>query len=72
MMQEYDGSFFEFAMAQSIEHEQFFREHPLSVATSHQFDVIAQESIDHQRMIESSDKIDFDKFLKKFVEIYFV
>ncbi|MEE2804193.1 MAG: glutamate--cysteine ligase [Pseudomonadota bacterium] len=66
MMQEYDGSFFEFAMAQSIEHEQFFREHPLSVATSHQFDVIAQESIDHQRMIESSDKIDFDKFLKQY------
>ncbi|GIT47674.1 MAG: hypothetical protein Ct9H300mP13_4700 [Gammaproteobacteria bacterium] len=30
MMEEHDGSFFEFAMAQSIEHAQFFLRYPLT------------------------------------------
>ena len=63
MMEEHDGSFFEFAMAQSIEHEKFFRRHPLTPTDMVGFDAIAAESIARQKDIEASDEIGFDEFL---------
>ena len=66
MMEEHDGSFFEFAMAQSIEHEKFFRRYPLTPADMVGFDTIAAESIAQQKDIEGSDEISFDEFLAKY------
>ncbi len=66
MMEEHDGSFFEFAMAQSIEHEKFFRRYPLTPADMVGFDTIAAESISQQKDIEGSDEISFDEFLANY------
>jgi glutamate--cysteine ligase len=66
MMEEHDGSFFEFAMAQSIEHEKFFRRYPLTPADMVGFDTIAAESIAQQKDIERSDEIGFDEFLANY------
>ena len=66
MMEEHDGSFFEFAMAQSIEHEKFFRRYPLTPADMVGFDTIAAESIAQQKDIEGSDEISFDDFLANY------
>ena len=66
MMEEHDGSFFEFAMAQSIEHEKFFRRYPLTPADMVGFDTIAAESIAQQKDIEGSDEISFDQFLANY------
>ena len=66
MMEEHDGSFFEFAMAQSIEHEKFFRRYPLTPADMVGFDTIAAESIAQQKDIEGSDAISFDEFLANY------
>ena len=66
MMEEHDGSFFEFAMAQSIEHEKFFRRYPLTPADMVGFDTIAAESIAQQKDIEGSDEIGFDEFLANY------
>ena len=66
MMEEHDGSFFEFAMAQSIEHEKFFRRYPLTPADMVGFDTIAAESIAQQKDIEGSDEISFDEFLANY------
>jgi glutamate--cysteine ligase len=63
MMEEHDGSFFEFAMAQSIEHEQFFLRYPLTPTDVVVFDTIAADSIARQKDIEASDEISFDEFL---------
>ena len=66
MMEEHDGSFFEFAMAQSIEHEKFFRRYPLTPADMVEFDTIAAESNAQQKDIEGSDEISFDEFLANY------
>ena len=66
MMEEHDGSFFEFAMAQSIEHEKFFRRYPLTPADMVGLDTIAAESIAQQKDIEGSDEISFDEFLANY------
>ena len=66
MMEEHDGSFFEFAMAQSIEHEKFFRRYPLTPADMVGLDTIAAESIAQQKDIEGSDEISFDQFLANY------
>ena len=66
MMEEHDGSFFEFAMAQSIEHEKFFRRYPLTSADMVGFDTIAAKSIAQQKDIERSDEISFDEFLANY------
>ena len=66
MMEEHDGSFFEFAMAQSIEHEKFFRRYPLTPADMVRFDTIAAESNAQQKDIEGSDAISFDEFLANY------
>jgi len=66
MMEEHDGSFVEFAMAQSIEHEKFFRRYPLTPADMVGFDTIAAESIAQQKDIEGSDEISFDEFLANY------
>jgi glutamate--cysteine ligase len=63
MMEEHDGSFFKFAMAQSIEHEKFFRRSPLTPTDVVVFDTIAADSIARQKDIEASDQIGFDEFL---------
>ena len=66
MMEEHDGSFFEFAMAQSKEHEKYFRRYPLTPADMVGFDTIAAESIAQQKDIEGSDEISFDQFLANY------
>ena len=66
MMEEHDGSFFEFAMAQSIEHEQFFLNYPPTPADVVAFDTIAADSIARQKNIEASDEISFDQFLANY------
>ena len=53
-------------MAQSIEHEKFFRRYPLTPADMVGFDTIAAESIAQQKDIEGSDEISFDEFLANY------
>ena len=53
-------------MAQSIEHEKFFRRYPLTPADMVGFDTIAAESLAQLKDIEGSDEISFDEFLAKY------
>lgn len=66
MMEEHDRSFFEFAMAQAIEHEQFFLHSPPTPTDVVAFDTIAADSIARQKNIEASDEISFDQFLANY------
>lgn len=60
---EHDGTFFHFAMRKSHEHEQMFKQQPLSPSIADKFQRLAAKSLEKQKQIELSDRLEFDQFL---------
>lgn len=65
-MHEKGASFFSFAQSKSRQHRDFFLKRPLSTELKAEFMQMAQESLAQQQVIEKSDEMDFDQFLKAY------
>jgi len=58
--------FYHFALRKSQEHQQWFAERPLAEDKLASFEQEAQQSIERQHEIESSDDISFETFLQNY------
>ncbi|MEH6565836.1 MAG: glutamate--cysteine ligase [Halopseudomonas sp.] len=64
---EQGDSFFRFALAQSEEHNRYFRNRPLSAEVQAQSEGIAAQSLAEQQALEASDTLDFDSYLERYL-----
>jgi glutamate--cysteine ligase len=62
-LKEKNQSFFQFSMEMTLEHESYFRSHPLAEDRCDEFIAMAQASIEEQKAIESADDISFEAYL---------
>ena len=65
-MRDTDASFFQFAMDQSLAHQQFFKNRPLTPQENRRFVDEAQISIQCQQALEAADTSPFDQFLEQY------
>jgi glutamate--cysteine ligase len=61
--------FFRFAMNQSISHKGYFDDHPLAQTKLKHHQKLVSESLRAQQQIEAADDVDFDTFLKGYLEL---
>lgn len=61
-----DGSYYQFAKRKSEEHRDFFMQRELSAKTKAEIELVAKQSLQQQKQLESEDQLDFDTFLKKY------
>jgi glutamate--cysteine ligase len=66
IMRDRDISFFQFAMEQSLSHQQLFQNHTLTPEENRRFVDEAQYSIQCQQALEAADSLPFDQFLKQY------
>ncbi|MBV1897773.1 glutamate--cysteine ligase [Cycloclasticus sp.] len=66
-MKEQKLPFFKFAMKQVKKHHTFFNQHSINNEQQQCFEKARQQSIDEQREIESSDTVEFDEFLERYL-----
>lgn len=64
---EQGDSFFRFALAQSEEHNHYFRARPLDAQTQAQCEEAAAQSLAEQQAIESADTLDFDSYVDRYL-----
>jgi glutamate--cysteine ligase len=69
-MEKNHQAFFQFAIAQSAQHGQYFRDHPLSNQQADYFKQQTLSSLKKQSTIEQADTIDFDEYLKHYFSQY--
>ncbi len=67
MQQQYDGSYFRFALAYSLRHRVELQREPLPANLKALFARLADESLDEQRMIEEKDKISFEQYRQQYL-----
>ncbi len=61
-----DDSFVEFALRKANEHENYFKQQPLSEKSKTLFTELAERSLNDQAEIEANDKANFDEFLVEY------
>ncbi|MDA1074620.1 MAG: glutamate--cysteine ligase [Proteobacteria bacterium] len=61
--------FFRFALNQSISHKGYFDDHPLAEKNLTHHQQLVARSLADQSQIEASDNIDFDTFLKAYLDL---
>jgi glutamate--cysteine ligase len=66
-IREQGDSFFRFALAQSEEHNRYFRARPLAPDVQARCEATAAESLAEQKTIEASDSIDFDTYVDRYL-----
>ncbi len=66
IMRDRDISFFQFAMEQSLSHQQLFQNHTLTPEENRRFVDEAQYSIQCQQALEAADTSPFDQFLEQY------
>lgn len=64
---EQGDSFFRFALAQSQEHDAYFRNHPLDAEAQARLAAEAAASLADQAAIEAADDVDFDTFVDRYL-----
>lgn len=69
-MQQQQQSFFSFAMQHSQQHNENFRQHPLTPQQQKMFTDISQQSLQQQKAIESADDISFESYLEQYYQQY--
>jgi glutamate--cysteine ligase len=67
MQQQYDGSYFRFALAYSLRHKVDLQREPLPADLEALFARMADESLDKQRVIEEEDKISFEQYRQQYL-----
>lgn len=63
-------SFFQFAHAQSNQHDSYFRSRPLAASAQQAFVAAAEQSLQQQAEIERSDQLPFDEYLAQYYQQY--
>lgn len=63
----FDGSFVDFARAQSARTKQAMLDQPLTPALQQQFDHLAQVSWQDQQKVEAADTLPFDRYLQEYL-----
>ena len=66
IMRDRDISFFQFAMDQSLSHQQLFQNHTLAPEENRRFVDEAQYSIQCQQALEAADSLPFEQFLEQY------
>ncbi len=69
-MRSQQHSFFSFAMQQSQQHGDYFRQQPLTAEQQQEFVAKAQQSLQQQAAIEAADNISFDEYLAQYYQQY--
>lgn len=69
-MQEASIPFFRFAMNKAAEHQNYFLQQPLSEAEKAWFHQLSEQSRQNQAMLEQGDNVDFDHYLRNFLQGY--
>jgi len=64
---EQGDSFFRFALAQSQEHDAYFRNRPLDAEAQARLAAEAAASLADQAAIEAADDVDFDTFVDRYL-----
>tara|TARA_R110000751_G_scaffold137179_2_gene240541 strand:+ start:4895 stop:6472 length:1578 start_codon:yes stop_codon:yes gene_type:complete len=64
---EQGDSFFRFALAQSEEHNRYFRARPLDAQAQTQCEAAAAQSLAEQQAIEAADTLDFDSYVARYL-----
>jgi glutamate--cysteine ligase len=67
IMRDRDISFFQFAMEQSLSHQQLFQNHMLTPEENRQFVSEAQYSTQCQQALEAADSLPFEQFLRHYL-----
>jgi glutamate--cysteine ligase len=67
MRQHYGGSYFRFALEQSLRHRSTLLGEPLSEELESKFRRLADESLDEQQMVEANDDVPFETFLQQYL-----
>ena len=67
MQQRYDGSYFRFAIAYSLQHRIALQGELLPGDLEARFARMAGESLDKQRLIEAEDKISFEQYRQQYL-----
>lgn len=67
MQQRYDGSYFQFTLAQSLRHRSALQSEPLSRDLEGLFACMAHESIQKQREIEARDSVPFERYRREYL-----
>ncbi|MDX1693346.1 MAG: glutamate--cysteine ligase [Ketobacteraceae bacterium] len=65
-LKEKNQSFFQFSMEMTLQHELYFRSHPLSPQRLEEFLAMARESIAEQQAIEAADDLSFEEYLARY------
>lgn len=65
-LKEKNQSFFQFSMEMTLQHELYFRSHPLSQERLDEFRAMAKASLEEQNAIEAADDISFEEYLKHY------
>jgi glutamate--cysteine ligase len=67
MQQHYEGSYFRFALANSLRHRSTLQAEPFPADVASRFARMAEESIEKQRKIEAADKVPFEKYRQQYL-----
>ena len=67
MRQRYGGSYFRFALEQSLRYRNALLGEPLSAELESHFRRIADESLDQQRVIEAADQLPFETYRQQYL-----
>ena len=63
-------SYFQFAMAQARQHQQYFLDRPLDQTERRKFEAMSTQSLLEQRQLEQEDTLNFDDFLRHYFSQY--
>ena len=66
-IKEQGDSFFRFALAQSEEHNRYFRARPLDAQVQAECEAAAEKSLAEQEAIEAADTLDFDSYVDQYL-----
>jgi glutamate--cysteine ligase len=67
MQERYEGSYFRFALDQSLQHRRTLQAAPYPAGVAERFATLAAESIDEQRAIEAADRIPFEEYRQRYL-----
>ncbi len=66
---DYRGSWFAFALAQSRQHAAAMRSEPISTQAAARLETLARESVEEQRRLEEADTVPFETYLRQYLAL---
>lgn len=69
-VKEHGGTFHRWAINQSLAHQQYFTQYPLSDQQQAEYVALAKASLNQQSVIEGSDRISFEEYLADYYDQY--